>query len=71
MAKTSKKKVFSSQAARNKNRAPKTRKPQRAQMGSEIDFDPAGQLSRPYSPNPSPLPRALKLQASPEVLNRL
>jgi phosphoribosyl-ATP pyrophosphohydrolase len=71
MAKPSKKKVFSSQAARNKNRTAKTRKPQRARMGSEIDFDPARQLTRPRSPNPSPLPSVLASRASPEVLNRL
>ncbi len=71
MTKPSKKKVFSPQAVRNKNRAAKARKLQRAQMGSAIDFDPPRQFNRSYSPNPSPLPRVLELHASPDVLNRL
>jgi phosphoribosyl-ATP pyrophosphohydrolase len=71
MAKPAKKKTASSRIANNKKHAAKARKPQRPNIGSDTDFDPARQLHRPPSPEPPSLPRVLELGGSPEVLNRL
>jgi hypothetical protein len=65
MANLSKKRVFSPQIARTKNRSAIARKPARAPIGSEIDFDPARQLNRPCSPNPFSLARSVGVTRQP------
>ena len=71
MAKPTKKKTTSSPTANSKKRTVKTRKPQRPDMGSDINSDPANQRSQLHFPGPSSLPVAPKLPAGPAVLNRL
>jgi phosphoribosyl-ATP pyrophosphohydrolase len=70
MAKSTKKKTPSPTAS-NKKQTAKTRKPQRPDIASDIDFDPTGQMAWAHFPEPPLSPATLELQASPEVLNRL
>jgi phosphoribosyl-ATP pyrophosphohydrolase len=71
MANPTKRKAAPLRGVNNKKRTAKTKKPQRLSKGFDIDFDPERQLHQSRSPDPPLLPRALSLQASPEVLNRL
>jgi phosphoribosyl-ATP pyrophosphohydrolase len=71
MAKPTKKKAVSSSATNDKKRTVKAKKLQQPGGGFNIDFDPVTQGNHFRAPEPPPLPRALELYASPEVLNRL
>jgi phosphoribosyl-ATP pyrophosphohydrolase len=71
MVKPAKKKVASSPGTNKGKRVVKAKKSQQTGMGSDIGFDPAAQLRRPYPLEPPLLPRILAPHASPEVLNRL